>query len=114
MPLSEFEKALVERELGGFCKTKIPAEFHDELRLDYSLRGNSVTLLEIRPAWRRPGEWTEMKIAQFRLDPASKMWSLYWRDRNERWHLYEDIPPSYDLGVCLKEVDADPTGIFFG
>ena len=114
MPLSESEKEMIEKEVGGFCKRKVPAEFHDELRIDYSIRGNSVTLLEIRPAWRLPGEWTAMKVAQFRLDPDTKKWSLYWCDRNERWHLYDDLPPAYDLGVFIQEVDADPTGIFWG
>ena len=114
MPFSEFEKRLIEREVGGFCKRRVPAEIHDELRLDYTIRGNSVTLLEIRPAWRRPGEWTELKVAQFRRDPETKKWSLYWRDRRERWHLYDDLPPANNLGVLIREVDADPTGIFWG
>ncbi|MBI4321484.1 MAG: DUF3024 domain-containing protein [Chloroflexi bacterium] len=39
---------------------------------------------------------------------------LYWADRNGRWHLYDDREPSRDLADLLIEVNADPTGIFFG
>ena len=114
MPFSEVEKELIEEEVGGFCTRKFPAEYRDQFRLHYTLRGNSVTLVETRSAWRRPGEWTEMKLAQFRFDPEAQKWSLYWRDSGERWHRCEDLPPVLELGALVQEVDEDPTGVFWG
>lgn len=55
-----------------------------------------------------------MKVAQLRYDPETGAWSLYCRDRNERWFPYFDIKPSRDVGPLLAEIDADPTGIFWG
>jgi hypothetical protein len=32
------------------------------------------------------------------FDDATKLWSLYWSDRNGRWHPYEDVEPSANVG----------------
>jgi len=42
------------------------------------------------------------------------MWRLYWADRNSRWHEYVEAGPTYELEDLLREVDEDPTGIFWG
>lgn len=49
------------------------------------------------------------ETAQLRYDPASHDWTLYWADRNSRWHRYDDIDP--DL---LNEINDDPTCVFWG
>lgn len=54
-----------------------------------------------------------MPSAQFRFDPGHLVWTLYWADRNGRWHMYNDVTPTPDLADLLAEVNADPTGIFF-
>jgi Protein of unknown function (DUF3024) len=41
-------------------------------------------------------------------------WRLYWADRNTRWHLMDDVAPAATPGPLLTELDADPTGIFWG
>ena len=98
-----------------FCHERTPAEFRDEMRLDVEVRANSVTILDCRPMFGgEPGEWTRMKIAQLRFDPADATWALYWADRNSRWHRYDDLDPTRVLEEVLAEIDEDPTCIFFG
>ena len=46
--------------------------------------------------------------------PATRTWALYWRDRNLRFHLYDQLEPSQDIGDLLREIDRDPTAIFWG
>jgi hypothetical protein len=104
----------VEWKLALYCERKIPNRVRDQIQLGYRFRGNSVTLVERRPAVLEPGVWTEFAVAQFRLDPETLSWSLYCRDRNERWHYYDDVEPSPDLADLLREVNEDPTGIFWG
>ena len=38
----------------------------------------------------------------------------HWRDRNLRFHLYDQLEPSPDIGDLLDEIDRDPTAIFWG
>jgi hypothetical protein len=86
----------------------------DKVRLKYKIRGNSVTLFEERPTFTDPGLWIDIKLAQFRFDPSDGQWTLYYADRNSRWHLYFGIESTKAFDTLLNEVDDDPTGIFWG
>ena len=48
------------------------------------------------------------------LTTVDKSWTLYWRDRNLRFHLYDRLPPSSRVEDLLTEITHDPTGIFWG
>ena len=51
--------------------------------MSIEMRGNNVTLFEHRPVFRMPDTWTNGKVAQFRYDPTSERWTLYWSDRGD-------------------------------
>jgi hypothetical protein len=114
MPLPEFTRKLVETKLTKYCEQRIPPHVRDQVRLNYRIRGNLVTLFEERTVYKQPSKCVEIFIAQFRFNPQDKKWSLYCADRNSRWHLYGLLSPSADFDELLKEVDRDPTGIFYG
>ena len=104
----------MEWKLALYCERRIPRRVRDQIQLGYRFRGNSVTLFERRPAILEPSVWTESAVAQFRLDPETSLWTLYCRDRNGRWHRYGEVDSRPDLADLLREVDEDPTGIFWG
>ena len=114
MPLPPAVKKLVEKMLDDYREKKIPHSVRDKVWLTTRFRGNSVTLVECRPLFNDPSKITETVVAQFRFDPGNKTWTLYCADRNSRWHLYSYADPSKKLDDLLKELDADPTGIFWG
>jgi hypothetical protein len=114
MPLSDFTKKLIETELTEYCERRIPIDVRDQVKLTHKIAGYKVNLVETRPYHRDPSIWTETPIAQFRLDRDTNKWSLYWMDRNSRWHLYDLIKPSADFDDMLKALDNDETGIFWG
>jgi hypothetical protein len=64
-------------------------------------------LLQSREFGRR------VQLPQFRFNHNSKKWTLYWPDRNSKWHEYEVIESSRKFETLLKEVQEDPTGIFW-
>lgn len=114
MAISDTVRHQAETQLRVFCDRRVPAEVRDKVNLTYAFRGNSATLFENRPGFRDPGKWTAMPIAQFRFDPKTGKWTLYYADRNSKWHVYTDIKATSHFDELLKEVDSDPTGIFFG
>ncbi|MGH2795799.1 MAG: DUF3024 domain-containing protein [Actinomycetota bacterium] len=40
-----------------------------------------------------------------RYTKSRKTWTLYWRDRNLRWHVYDRVPPASDVEPLLAEID---------
>jgi hypothetical protein len=100
----------------SYCEHKVPAQYRDELRVECDVRGRTVTIFECRPPWSPDvaTDWTRQRVAQLRYEPGGDSWLLYCADRNGRWHAYDPDEPTTQLDVLLTEIDADPTGIFWG
>jgi hypothetical protein len=94
----------------------LPDAARDKIRYEVDLTATTVTILECRPPWRPDygPNWTRFPIVRLRYTKTRRQWSLYWRDRNLRFHLYELAPASSSVEDLLAEVDLDPTGIFWG
>ena len=115
MALPELVRHHCERELTALCERRVPVSVRHQVRLEFRFRGNEVVLFERRPPWQRDGgEWTRSKVARFQYQPSQNAWSLYWRDRNGRWHPYEGFEEVATFREAISEVDGDPTGIFWG
>lgn len=99
-----------------YCEQRVPPDVLDQLRVDLVVSRGAVTIVERRPPWREGigPEWTTHGIARLRYTVRSGLWTLYWKDRNARWHRYDLIEPTRDIRVLLDEVDRDPTCIFWG
>lgn len=109
LPTSDLER------IRAYCDERVPGELADQVRVEARAKGQSVTIVESRPPWRgeRGPGWTEVRIAQLRHDARLGRWSLYWSDRNERWHRYEESYPG-PIDAVLAELDRDPLGVFWG
>lgn len=114
MALPELLKARVEQQLAAYCERKVPIQARHQVRLEHEIRGTTVTLTEARAPFDGSERWTQTPIAQCRFDPETKLWSLYCRDRNIRWHPYRYAEPARDIGALLHALDVDTTGIFWG
>lgn len=114
MALPEITKKQVEKALGAFCENRVPPHARKQVRLTFSIHDETVALTEERVGYNDPTQWTQMPIAQFRFNLENKTWSLYCCDRYSKWHLYERVKPSRIFNHLLKEVEHDPTRIFWG
>ena len=106
-------------QIRRWCQQRIPTSLEDEIQVEHRVRGRTVTIVERRPPCSPAlgPEWTTMPIAQLRYappPPAGGRWRLYWADRNHRWNLMDDVAPAATPAPLLAELDADPTGIFWG
>lgn len=98
----------------SYCEGRVPADLRDRMRLEVSVRGKSVTVFDCRPPWHPDiSGWSRVPVAQMRYDHDARRWTLYWRDRNSRWHPYDLLDPG-TVGQVLAELDEDPTSIFWG
>lgn len=99
-----------------YCATKVSSEHDDKIRIEYKVRGNTITIYECRPPWREDygPDWTSMRICTFQRDPTTRLWTLHARDRNDRRLGYPFVDPARTLTPLLRELEKDPTGIFWG
>ena len=113
IPTDVREEALeAVREL---CAQRAPANVADEMRLEVEAEGNAITITELRAPWH-PGmrEWTRTPVAQLRYRVGTGQWSLR-EPTATGWTAYRgDRGPTKTIGPQLDELDADPTGIFWG
>ncbi len=115
MSLPVFVKALAKKKIAEFCNKRVPLHVRDKLTLSFTIRGNNITIVEDRAPWREGlTEWTHAPVAQLRYDEEKGVWTLYCRDRNEKWWPYEQLTPTKDIDKVIATIDKDPTGIFWG
>jgi hypothetical protein len=88
----------------------------DDYRIEHSMRGSSITIVERRPPWNPAfgPEWSSMKIAQLRYDDGARRWRLLAAGSDDRWHPYELAAPAAGVATLLEAIEQDRTGIFWG
>jgi Protein of unknown function (DUF3024) len=99
-----------------WCRGRVPEHVRDEVRVEVDVAERHVTIVECRPQWRADMgvDWTRFPIARLRYVKTTGVWSLYWRDRNLRFHAYDRVASTASVEELLAEVDRDPTAIFWG
>jgi Protein of unknown function (DUF3024) len=121
-PVPDFDVARIRR----YAEDRVPERARHQVRNDVVVSGTTVTIVERRAPWRPDGtrqwtsfpiverrapwrpdgtrQWTSFPIAQLRWNPGAATWTLYWRDRDIRWHRFPGTPSAGDVGVLLAEI----------
>ena len=112
MALPQLDVARVQR----WCTERVPERARYQVRVECEVAAGHLTVVERRSPWTEDvgPEWTSSPIARLRYTATDKRWTLYWRDRNQRFHRYDLLPPSNRVEDLLAELDRDPTCIFWG
>ncbi|MEY8017458.1 DUF3024 domain-containing protein [Mycobacterium servetii] len=73
-----------------WCRDRLPAFALAEVRVEVDVAERHLTVVECRSPWRPEigAQWTRFPIARLRYVKSTGLWSLYWRDRNLRFHAY--------------------------
>lgn len=102
-------------KLAAYCEAKVPAEARDQVRLEFEIDGDAVILIESRPHFRQPEQWTHLPVARFRFNPGSGTWALDspQHGATTQWRAY-GAKPERDLGKLLRLLDEDESGTFWG
>jgi hypothetical protein len=99
-----------------WCAERVPVRFRDEMRVECDVAARHITILECRPPWDENGEtqWSRFPIARMYFTKKTGLWTLFWRDRNLKFHQYRFLAPSPSLQVLLDHVDKSGDPIFWG
>jgi hypothetical protein len=116
MAIPELVRRQALTRVEAYCQARVPAQVRDQVRNEAGVRGDAITIFECRPPWRDEygPEWTRRKIAQFRYQPATSRWSVWWADRNGRWLAYPSAPATREIDTLIAAVEHDQSGAFWG
>jgi hypothetical protein len=98
-----------------WCAARVPEPARHQVRLECEIGARDLTIVERRAPWRDDAgaDWTSLPVARLRYAKTAKTWTLYWRDRNLKFHRYDQLPPSPHIDDLLAEIDRDPSGAFW-
>lgn len=73
--MNDFTKKRIQKMMDNYTQNAVPEHVKSQMMISYKIRGNHVTLIEERQAFRSE-QWVQMPVEQFRLD--EKAWKIYW------------------------------------
>ena len=97
-----------------WTRERIPEEQWDELRVEADVSQRHVDIVEVGPPWDGIGEEDRTPIARLRYTAKTGLWSIYWCDRNMRFHAYKDFEPTQQVQEQLDWLVDSGDPIFWG
>ena len=100
----------------AYCEQRVPPHALHQVRMQAIVERHAVTLVERRAPWRPEygPEWTTSPVARLRWSVSRRDWTLYWRDRNLKYHRYQPLAPSPRIQDLLDYLDERADPIFWG
>jgi len=115
MAISEFEIKRIEKLVGNFVESRRPdPSIRNEVDISFKITGQSFEIFEIRPRWDDPEIKFEIPVAKGTYIKSKKIWKLYWKKSDMKWHWYEPFGESESLEEVLKAIDQDQHCCFWG
>ena len=110
MPIPEADVHRIQR----WCRERVPEHLWSHLKVEADIEPRHVTIVAVRPPWDGVGEHTRFPIARLRYTAANGQWSIYWRDRNLKFHEYDRKRPSKNVTELLDYIADSGDPIFWG
>ncbi|MEZ5500991.1 MAG: DUF3024 domain-containing protein [Steroidobacteraceae bacterium] len=110
--LPALTERILRRTLDAYCARICPPSARYAVRLGWRLDDTRVTLHELRSFCGVPGAPHPVAIAQFRFSGSTGRWTLHVADPRG-WRRYRPHASDSSFIALLREVDADPKGLFW-
>jgi hypothetical protein len=89
-------------------------EIRNRVDLGYEIDNQSIILNEIRPFWGNSNQIITSGYAKATYVRHKRIWKIYWKRADNKWHLYQPSPYVERLKDFLKIVDEDKRCCFKG
>lgn len=105
---------LIEVLEGFLEKRRPPEEMRKQVDINYSIEGQSIIIVEIRPSWNDPGRIIEQGIAKGTYVKSKDHWKIFWMRADLKWHSYVPCPTVKSIENFIDVVDEDSRNCFWG
>ena len=103
---------LIERLV--WAKRRPPLHLRDKVREGQRIKGYEIELFLVRPLFFEPTRKIESSIAKTRYVKSRKVWKVFWKRADGKWHRYAPRPEVKSLENFLRLVDEDAYCCFWG
>lgn len=97
-----------------WCRERVPEHLWPQVKVEAEVDPRHETIVEVRQPWDGVGEHTRFPIARLRYTAASGLWSIYWRDRNLRFHECDRKRPTKSVQSLLDHIADSGDPIIWG
>ncbi|MBV6726530.1 DUF3024 domain-containing protein [Nocardioides daeguensis] len=97
-----------------WARERVPEHLWDQLKVEADVADRHVDIVEVRPPWNGVGEHARFPIARLRYTKTTGLWSIYWRDRNLKFHDYKPKRPTRNIEALLDHIENSGDPIFWG
>ncbi len=104
----------VTEKISRFLSLRVPPHLCPEIGFLVKSQGNTITAYEKRPLFTDPSQTSCIEIFQVRYTDFDNRWHLYWMRKFGKWWPYDPKKPIFTVKNCIREVDEDVWGCFWG
>ena len=102
------------KRIKRYISEKIPTHLQSKIKLTMKVYGSAITVYERRPLRTDPSQWSSLEVFQVRYTDYDERWHLYWMRVFHKWWPYIPSMTVYTIDDCIREVEDDGSGCFWG
>ena len=109
----DIRKTALER-INRCLSSRVPSHLTSKIGFLVKAQYNRITIAEKRPLFGDPSRTSCSEFCQMRYTDFDNRWHLYWKRKTGKWWPYVPKKTVYTIGDCLRGVDEDGWGCFWG
>ena len=106
-------KEAVEK-INKYLSRRVPTHLRSGIGFLVKSQSNTITAYEKRPLFSDASKTSCIEVLQVRYTDFDNRWHLYWMRKFGKWWPYVPKKPVFTIEDCIKEVDVDAWGCFWG
>ncbi len=115
MSFNKFQLKQIEKASSLYMSAhRPPAKIRPQLDYEIEVKGQSVTLYEVRPYWQDNSKILKTGVAKTTYVKTTNKWKVFWQRQDSKWHTYPPVPTVKNINEFLAIVAEDANGCFFG
>jgi len=100
--------------INHYLSVRVPSHLTSKIGFLVKAQYNRIIIAEKRPFFGDSSSTSCSEFCQMRYTDFDNRWHLYWKRKTGKWWPYVPKNTVYTINDCLKEVDEDGWGCFWG
>jgi hypothetical protein len=101
-------------KISNYLSSRVPSHLRTEIGFLVKSQGNTIIASDKRISFSDKTKTICIEVFQVRYTDFDNRWHLYWMRKFGKWWPYVPKKPVFTIEDCIKEVDADAWGCFWG